>query len=144
MPDVTIRDKHAMYQRIQRNTRPLAEASPGQSEPLGKFVQIEHSNTGRFHIDITQGAPAKSYNRLASIIWKQIDTHPGARLNVLLAGKEVSLGLIRSLTRRKLIKLLKQYSKEGGTFVVVSEATGGALSDKALRHPARAEELSRW
>ena len=143
IPNMSIRDKHVSFIKGHRQSQPLAHVNPDHSDPIGKFATVEHSNDGRFRIVMKRNAPTKAINRLASLIWIQSHTHPDARLNMLIDGKEVFLGKVKQLGKRKIRELVARASREGATIIVISEETGGSLQSKFWRHPGMSAILSR-
>ena len=139
---MSIRDKHVHYVKGHRNSRPLAHIHADSNEPVGKFATIEHSNNGRFRIEMKKGAPVASINRIASLVWLQSRTHADARLNMLIDGKEVFMGRIKQLGKKKIREIIARAAREGGVLVVVSEETGGSLGSKFWRHSGMASVLS--
>ena len=131
-----------MYRLAAEQERPLANRQPEKSEPLGSFVVLEQTG-GRYHIEIKPGIPASAVMRIANLIWLHSKSAPEARLNMHVAGKERFLGLIRKLGKKKIAEFIRRVGVDGGTFVVITEARGGALGSVFWKHPALAKVLAR-
>ena len=143
VPNASIRDKHRAYERLHLSKRPLANRRPEKSEPIGKYALIE-TTAGRYHIEVQAGMPRSAIRRIANLLLVHAKTRPDAKLNVLQAGEERTLGLLKDINRQRLSAIIMKAVQEGGgTFVVISEKRGGALGAKFWRHPAITKLLSR-
>ena len=143
VPVASIRDKHRAYERLHFSKRPLAHRRPEKSEPIGKYALIE-TTAGRYHIEVKSGMPRKAIRRIANLLFVHAKGRPDAKLNILQAGEERTLGLLKNISRQRLSALImKAVQDGGGTFVVISEKRGGALSKAFWRHPAITKLLSR-
>lgn len=139
----SIRDRHRAYKRLHLSQRPLAHHKPTKSEPIGKYALIE-STSGRYHIEVRAGMPKKTVRRIANLLLIHAHSRPDAKLNILQAGQERTLGVLKKISLQRLMAIItKAVAEGGGTFVVVSEKSGGALSKRFWRHPTITKLLSR-
>ena len=99
---------------------------------------------GRYHIEVKPGMPQKTVRRIARLLQVHAESRPDAKLNILQAGQERTLGLLKDISSTRLMAILwKAVNTGGGTFVVISEKFGGALGKAFWRHPAITRLLSR-
>ena len=139
----SLRDRHRAYKALHLSERPLATHKPDKSEPIGKYALLETSGS-RFHLEVKQGASRDAVRRIAHLVFVHAKSRPDAKLNVMQGGKERTLGRLKDLSLRKLQAIVTKAAAEGGgTFVIVQEKKGGALSSAFWRHPAVARLLSR-
>ena len=133
-PEQSIRDRHQAYELMIREQRPLSVRTAKQT-PIGNYVLVEQS-TGRFHLEVLPGMPDRAIRRLVGLLVVHAKTRPDAFLNMLIGKNERRIKLLRALSKKELYALVKRASDSGGgTFIVVSEKSGGALGKAFWRHP---------
>ena len=143
VPNASMHDKHRAYHTLHLRQRPLAVNHPEKSEPIGKYALLETSG-GRYHLEVHAGMPKSAIRRIAHLLVVHAKTRPDAKLNILQGNKERTLGPLKNMSLQKLQAIVaKAVQSGGGTFVIVSEKTGGALGSKFWKHPAITKLLSR-